>query len=70
MSIQIDRKTRGSILAEIKDRIARAQKILEPISHPDDDPRKVEEALGLIDEIDIDVYDGLTGDDLVEHYFS
>lgn len=58
------------ILAEIKDRLARATEILKPIQHPDDDPRKVEEALGLLDEIEMDAYDGLNAEDLMEYYFS
>lgn len=70
MSRNIDKKTRGLILIEIKDRIERARKILQPIQHPDDDPRKVEEALGLIDEINMDSYDGFNGEDLMEYYFS
>ncbi len=57
----------------VVDKTREALKILESIKHPDDDPRKFEEAAGLLLDASGEYGDTdypLAADDLLEHYFS
>lgn len=67
-----DKQARSFVLRQALVKVAEAFTLLSGINHPDDNPRKMEEAAGLLSAAIGDYGDAdqpVALDDLCEHYF-